>query len=221
MNKTTLSKAVMVVLSLAHPIISHAGSATWDLDPTDSKWGNELNWTPQTVPKTFRDTATFDASNVTTVRMTDFFTSIDAAVFNQGANAFTVIADGDNRLTFRGDGIVNNSGVTQTFEISPGYGDAMTFFNHSTIGKDVVINMRNLNLTLGAALSFWQHSSAGYVTVNVPGALTPNGTYQARVFFFHGARGGNAHFIMEGGQIGNGEGGTTEFDCDYGCSAEK
>jgi autotransporter-associated beta strand protein len=196
-----------------------AGSATWNLNPTDAKWNNPLNWTPQTVPSTFRDVATFDVSNVTRIRMTDN-ASLDSAVFNSGAGAFTIVVG--RFFSFRGAGILNNSGVTQTFDDYPDpYGSYnMTFNSGASIDHNVVINLKNEQLTYGAEAAFFDHSSAGYATINVAGALTPLGTYQARLFLYDRFHAGHAHFNINGGQIGDGVGGTVEFDCDSPCSGE-
>ncbi len=199
--------------------VSYSGSATWNLDPVDAKWNNAFNWTPQTVPNRSSDTATFDVSNVPFVRLTQF-ADIAQLVFNPGASAFTINPSGSAPLTFRGAGIVNNSGVTQTFNLlAQGQSNAITFFNFAKAGRNVVINTQNSHTGSNSNLAFWQNSSAEDATINVAGALTPNGTTESRIFFFHTATAGTARFVMSGGEIGNGDGGTTEFDCD-GCSAE-
>jgi hypothetical protein len=63
---------------------AQAGSATWNLDPTTSDWTFAGNWTPETVPNQPGDTATFEASNQTSVSI---FVPINAT-FNIGAIQF-------------------------------------------------------------------------------------------------------------------------------------
>ena len=46
---------------------SHAGNATWDLNPTSGYWLTATNWTPDTVPNGPSDIATFDVSNTTSI----------------------------------------------------------------------------------------------------------------------------------------------------------
>ena len=46
---------------------SFAGSATWNLNPTSGDWNTAENWTPNTVPNSTTDIATFGASSVTEV----------------------------------------------------------------------------------------------------------------------------------------------------------
>ena len=93
---------------------SYAGSATWNLNPTSSDWNTAVNWTPATVPNSLGDIATFDNSNSTTVSISTTDTRVNGIVFNPGASAFTITANG-NSLVIGDGGITNNSGVTQTF----------------------------------------------------------------------------------------------------------
>ena len=43
---------------------AHAGSATWNLNPTSDDWNTADNWTPNTVPNDPADIATFGLSNL-------------------------------------------------------------------------------------------------------------------------------------------------------------
>jgi autotransporter-associated beta strand protein len=138
-----------------------AGSATWDLNPTTNDWNTAANWTPQTVPDQSTDVATFDASNVSTVSVGTYF-SLDSIVFNPGASAYTFIISenpsGD--ITFSGAGIINNSGVTQSFQTFNG----VDFAGTATAGNDVVfINQDNGN-AFWLWIPFNDHSTAGSAT---------------------------------------------------------
>src|SRR5713101_7325409 len=119
------------LLFLAAQRSSLAGSATWDQNPTSGDWNTAANWTPQTVPNSTTDIATFDASNVTDV-LVDFGSniSLNSAVFGSGAPAYTITLDVSN-LKLYGAGFVNNSGSMQSVVI-PEEGDlvgAMFFYN--------------------------------------------------------------------------------------------
>src|SRR6266567_4439479 len=97
---TTLS----LFLSLA---TAHAGSATWSSNPTSGDWNTAANWTPETVPNSETDVATFGQSNVTNLSITNASVSLDSAVFNSGAPAYTLTIKIYN-LIFYGAGVVNN-----------------------------------------------------------------------------------------------------------------
>src|SRR5256885_14775145 len=73
---------------------SLAGSATWDQNPTSGDWNTAANWTPQTVPNSTTDIATFDASNVTNLSVGfGSIINLDSAVFNSGAPAYIITVD--------------------------------------------------------------------------------------------------------------------------------
>src|SRR5436305_10158800 len=80
------------LLFLAAQRHSLAGSATWDQNPTSGDWNTAANWTPQTVPDTPTDIATFATSNQTQIGISSF-TGIGGINFNQGADSFTITAE--------------------------------------------------------------------------------------------------------------------------------
>jgi hypothetical protein len=94
----------------------HAGSATW-AENASYAYDDAANWTPQTVPNGPADTATFATSVQTFVYLSDGDTiELNGITFNPGADAFTTeLFAAQTTLTFSGAGIVNNSGVVQTF----------------------------------------------------------------------------------------------------------
>jgi hypothetical protein len=72
----------------------YAGSATWKIDPTND-WNNPRNWTPQTVPNSPDDTATFDLTNVVTpVIHSDIH--LDTLLLTEDAPAPITITVGDS-----------------------------------------------------------------------------------------------------------------------------
>jgi len=66
-----------IILALSTEIAA-AGSATWNLNPVDNNWITAANWTPETVPYSETDVATFGASNVTDLVMGDAPDGIDS-----------------------------------------------------------------------------------------------------------------------------------------------
>ncbi len=63
--------------------VTHAGSATWDLNPTNNDWNTAANWTPATVPDSLTDVATFGVSNLTGISFSEM-TTVGSIVFNPG-----------------------------------------------------------------------------------------------------------------------------------------
>lgn len=81
---------------------SYAGSATWNFNPISDDWNTAANWTPETVPNSPEDTATFGVSNVTNVS-TSQPTEVKGIVFPAGASAFTITV---TRLSFSASTLV-------------------------------------------------------------------------------------------------------------------
>src|SRR6266513_2918286 len=113
-RKTFLQTILAVAISVLALIIAHAGSATWDLNPSSNDWNTAANWTPMTVPNNPADTATFASSSNTSVFLSDF-TEVNGITFNPGASAFTIGASSLSVLVISGTGIANNSGMLQNF----------------------------------------------------------------------------------------------------------
>src|ERR1044071_9842195 len=115
---------------------SLAGSATWDQNPLSGDWNTPGNWTPQTVPNSETDVATFGASNVTNLSITNARISLASAAFNSGAPPYTLTIQIYN-LLFYGAGIVNNSGSVQSITTpTVDENDAdLFFYNSATAGS--------------------------------------------------------------------------------------
>ena len=94
---------------------ARAGSARWNSTPTNDFWFNASNWTPATVPTTTEDTATFGASTITMITFAQF--SVGSMVFDPGASAYDITPFNPYDFTMAGAGIINNSGVLQSFEL--------------------------------------------------------------------------------------------------------
>ena len=150
------------LLFLAAQRHSLAGSATWDQNPFSGDWNTAANWTPQTVPNSETDVATFGASNVTNLSITNASVSLDSAVFNSGAPPYTVTIHIYN-LLFYGAGILNNSGSVQSI-VAPTFddNDAAFFFFHSASAG----NMTSFTSD-GGLFTFYDSSSAGSATFDL------------------------------------------------------
>src|SRR6266571_2211301 len=150
------------LLFLAAQRLSFAGSTTWDQNPSSGDWNTAANWTPQTVPNSETDVATFGASNETNLSITNASAELDSAVFNSAAPPYTLTIQIYN-LLFYGAGIVNNSGSLQSI-VAPtvdNNGVAIFFYNNSTAG-----NMTSFS-TVGGAIEFFNTSSAGTATFDL------------------------------------------------------
>src|SRR5436190_22983528 len=107
--KATFTIGLFLLASLQ---LSHAGSATWTLNPTSGGWNTAANWTPATVPNAPGDTATFAVSNTTEISIVSNV-EVNGIFFDSGASAFTIT--GPSTLTISGVGVTNQSGVNQNF----------------------------------------------------------------------------------------------------------
>ena len=182
---------------------SLAGSATWNQNPTGGDWNTAANWTPQTVPNASSDIATFGASNVTDLSITNASVELDSAVFNSGAPPYTLTIQIYN-LLFYGAGIVNNSGLVQSI-VTPtvNNNDAdLFFYNSATAG-----NMTSFS-TVGGFIAFFDTSSAGSATFDLTSGFlqanmnfhdsstaadaTINASAGSVILFFDSSTGGNA-----------------------------
>src|SRR5437867_7345038 len=93
---------------------TYAGSATWNLNPASGDWNTAANWTPATVPNDPSDVATFAVSNTTEISLSSEV-KLDSIVFDAGASMYTISTGVGPSFTIGGDGILNNSGLTQEF----------------------------------------------------------------------------------------------------------
>src|SRR6476469_8664917 len=126
----------VVGLGLTSIPVTHAGSATWNLNPTSNDWKTAANWTPATVPNSATDTATFANSSITNVNFLNF-TALEGIDFSPGASAFNLNV-GPYTTNIFGRGITNNSSVLQT--VTVGSTGHLAFLNQSTAANTVFIN---------------------------------------------------------------------------------
>jgi len=244
-HRHSLSTLLLCGLLLLIPNApAQAGSATWNLNPTSGDWHTAANWTPNTVPNGPTDIATFDVSTTTDITSAPGTGSIevDSIVFNPGASAYTItvpwyLGEFNYYLYISGTGIVNNSGVLQTFVSMDG--DAPVFGKNATAGNlTVFLNpaVTQLGRSGGRALfgdtsnagsamfinngdggaagghtEFYANSSAANATIINQGSPPGDGE-GGETFFFENANAGTATIINEGGAVAGSYGGFTRFD---------
>jgi hypothetical protein len=112
--------STLLLVFLLPTQFTRAGSATWNLNPSNGDWEMSRNWTPKTVPNGPGDIATFGFSNVTGLILSfQFDNEVNGIVFNAGASPFAITVASDSSseyvLTLSGVGITNNSGISQNF----------------------------------------------------------------------------------------------------------
>jgi autotransporter-associated beta strand protein len=141
-RNTILQTILAVAISLLTPMIAHAGSATWGLNPGSGDWNTAANWTPTTVPNGPTDIATFALSNTTDVSISAD-TEVNGITFNSAAtNPYFIPVNDGITLTLSGTGITNNSGITQNFMTRFSVEDpgAIVFSNSATAGSAAIDN---------------------------------------------------------------------------------
>ena len=151
---------VFVILNSSFLLSAFAGSATWSGNPISSDWNTAENWTPNTVPNSETDIATFGTSVLTQVSLTDTHVDLGSMVFSPGANEFT-ITGANGGFGFYGDGVVNNSGEIQQFVLDSDIG--ITFNNSASAGDASV----TYSLSGSGGMSFFDTSSAGAANFTV------------------------------------------------------
>jgi hypothetical protein len=106
MKSPILSCAMVLTLSLGTLSVGYADSATWSTNPISSDWNTAENWTPNTVPNSLTDVATFGTSAVTEVTLTtDLPVNYLATLqFNPGADSFFITTSERASLSLVGDG---------------------------------------------------------------------------------------------------------------------
>ena len=195
-----LITAALLLLAAQQP--SLAGSATWSSNPTSGEWNTAANWTPQTVPNSTTDVATFEASHITDLSVTlGSIINLDSAVFNSGSPAYTLTLNVSN-LILNGAGFVNDSGSVQSVLIpeQDGLVGGLFLFNSASAGTMTAFS--------GGYFSFHDSSSAGSATFDVSADSIPaimafqnsstagdgiiNASASTDIEFFDSSTGGNA-----------------------------
>lgn len=200
-------KKLLIVALIVAARTLHAGSATWNLNPTSNDWNTAANWTPATIPNSESDVATFAVSNTTSVICADSpdgvfaNTYVGGIVFAGGASAYAItITPSANviwpsLIVFYGAGITNNSGVVQNF-VTANSGTTMEsgriyFQRSSSAGENVVITNE------GGAYGAPDGDYGGFTTFGYDSTDT--------------ASAGKATVINNGGMVSGAVGGFTDL----------
>jgi autotransporter-associated beta strand protein len=133
---------------------AYGQNATWLLSPGSSDFDTAANWSPAAVPT---GTASFGASNTTSLTFSLPDTIIGSMQFNGGAPAYSFAVS--TALEITGNGVLNNSSNAPTVNNSGGGG---TFFeNASTAGNATITNSG-----AGSFVEFSNTSTAGTANIN-------------------------------------------------------
>ncbi len=201
-----------VVLWLAATLALEASSArgdsaTWNLDPATNDWNTASNWTPATVPRTSADTASFGVSHETNPSLS-IGIDLGQVFFNPGASAYTITFDHGRTLNFYGTGVMNNSGITQTFvlEAFRGVIAQMVFHNSASAGDETLYTVDGPSLL--TSLLFLDNSSAGVSTITLTGG---SDIYGSHLQLAGSASAGQAAITNDGGGASGAQGASTTF----------
>ncbi|CAN5420088.1 hypothetical protein BH20VER3_BH20VER3_06590 [soil metagenome] len=179
----------------------------WRPEPTNGDWNLAANWVPG-VPNAENAQALFNFSTVTNI--TTSSTLLHSINFEPGASEFTF----DGIFTFNAGGVLNSSGVMQTFN------GPCTFKNGATAGDLVTYNNSE-----GKTIYFQKGTSGGSATFVNSGLIRLDGGLRSADFTtagegtyyndgamrFHKADGGNATIINNGGTSFGAAGGAIFF----------
>lgn len=213
MRKARRWFALVFVLMLSARY-SHAGSATWNLNPTSGDWNTAANWTPALVPNGPGSVATFALSGTTGVSIS-VDTEVNGIAFNPGASTFTITASPRLTLTISGFGIANNSGIVQNFMTTidgNGQTGTINFNNNATAGNSTALTNEGGMLVgaPGTATNFNNNSTAGGATITNNGGLFVNAN-GGTTNFTGAATGANATIFNRGGVVSGARNGSTFF----------
>jgi len=201
MKPFSFLSAVLLTGSILLSNRALAGSATWNLNPTSANWNTAANWTPNTVPNSPSDTASFDVSNSSNVTLSSD-TSVAGIVFNSGASAYN-INTGVHVLSIYNAGVINNSGSPQEFVLpvdSSGDQGWIQFFNSATAGTDTAYTVQGSVFgSLGGVVSFSDTSTADGASFVIEGPGGTSNTAGGRVQFLANSTAGNANFVVNPG----------------------
>jgi hypothetical protein len=134
---------------------AYAIDGTWN-GTTSNQWNTGTNWS--STPNTPDGVATFTTNNPTAITISGAvaLTAIGTIQFNAGASAYTFTVNNQFNIasgTVIAQGIINNSGVTQTFMNN----STMVFTGVTSAGT-------NVNITNNGNLIFTGDSTGGNAT---------------------------------------------------------
>lgn len=185
-----------------------AGSATWASNPTSGDWNTAANWSPQTVPNSVFDTATFQTSAIPNVSISDDI-GVNNIVFNSngptGPTSFTITVSAPFAID---NAITNNSGVTQNFVTAAG-GFIAFQGDVGVVGSGIVFT-----INVGSEIDFDVSAGAGNAAFHNKGGTSGNPTIGGQLAFFDQGDAGTAKFTNDGGTVSGARGGLTFFSGD-------
>jgi autotransporter-associated beta strand protein len=196
MKSPIQSLAIIVTLAIGALNAVYADSATWSASPISNDWNTAANWTPNTVPNGPDDVATFGLSHHPGVFVsTD--TEVNEVIFNAGASAFTINANGGYILTISGVGITNNSGIAQNFVATTESGFNLT--NNAIVGDMTFFTLKGGHgqKNAGGFAGFSGNASAGNGTFVLEPVETPDAYRGGGVFFSGNASAANGTFTVQ------------------------
>src|SRR5438445_1995208 len=200
-RKTFLQTILAVAISVLAPIVAHAGSATWDLNPGSGTWNTAANWTPMTIPNGPADTATFALSNTTNVSISAN-TEVNGITFTPAAtNPYTITASAPFTLRISGTGITNNSGSTQHFMTTVGANGEfglMVFTNSATAGTSTMFTNNGGTVSGAAGGSTVFHGSSTAASAILVANGGSNGGAGGQIFFEEESTGGTSRVELFG-----------------------
>jgi len=160
---------------------AYSQNATWLSAPSSSDFDTAANWSPATVPT---NTATFGASNTTSLTFSSNATVIGTLQFQAGAPAYT-LTTGANALDINGVGIVNNSSSALIIaNINNTNNNFGTFFQGTSTAANTIIH------DIGGYVEFAFSSTAANATIT--------NTAQGAAFFANTSTAGNANITTSG-----------------------
>ena len=225
MSKLSLCRFAASLFLLAGFLIAtpaHAGSATWNLNPTTNSWTTAGNWTPATVPNGPTDVATLDATNTPEISLaaptsTPLTLTLDSLVFGPNAPFYTIdVSNGlsSTQLLFVGAGVVNNGVPFQMFNVTGGAG--VVFSNSATMSAAVGFTVNGSTPTNPATSSLTLKDNvtiADYNEIDAFGSASgAAGNAGALVTFLDQTDAGYCSVIGYGGQVAGAAGATVVFD---------
>jgi hypothetical protein len=177
--RTTIRAIIAGAMLSLGATAAHSQNATWLPAPGSSDFDTAANWSPATVPT---NTATFGASNTTSLTFSSNATTIGTLQFQAAAPAYTFTVT--NALDITGTGIVNNSSgapIINDFNNSHNFG---TFFQNASTAANAIIN------NTAGYVEFAQTSTAASSTIT--------NTAQGAAFFVNTSTAGNANITTNG-----------------------
>ncbi len=210
-------------LLLSGTVLAEAN--TWLATPVDNNWNNPANWSQHVLPNIGRS-GEFSHSTVTSVEVSDF-SAAGTIIFSPGASAYTItytFTDQTDPTYFfyeGGDGIDNQSGITQKFILhapvnAHGDGAALLFYDGSAGDMtDFTCEASPIPGGYPSGIAFELRASAGSAVIHNQGGLVAGESGGSTSFLFTGTSAENATIINEGSTVQGAFGGSTHFEADH------